>query len=65
MGAITYNDLFENTPLHQTKYCFQIGPLPPVGEQKPGAGPCLHWNCTDDECIEDRNVFDAETSLAN
>ena len=60
MGSVTYNDIFENTTTHQTKFCFQISGVPATGEQKPRAGSCVHWNCVDDECIEDRRASDAE-----
>jgi hypothetical protein len=57
-GVIRYRDVFENSPLHETKFCFGIGrfigkPSDPT-DIHPIFTPCAHWNCSDDECKGDR-----------
>jgi hypothetical protein len=57
-GWVKYNDVFPNTPQHQTRFClivntFQGDPNVP-GEAAVGGPPCGqagdHYECTDQEC---------------
>jgi hypothetical protein len=58
-AAIHYEDIFHKK--HVTKYCYVIGlNTEPDGILKPSYGMCGHWNCADDECIDDRKEYDAE-----
>jgi hypothetical protein len=61
-GLVTYDDIFPRTAHHMTKYCFTIYGIPAVGEQRPVAGQCSHWNCTDDECEGDKKAYDAKVA---
>jgi hypothetical protein len=62
-GVIYYNDIFPNSPLHITKYCYVIGILTSEkGELFPQPAFCDHWNCADDECKDDRNAWDKEVA---
>jgi hypothetical protein len=58
-ASIHYEDIFHVK--HVTKYCYGIGlNTEPDGILKPSYGLCYHWNCADDECIDDRKEYDAE-----
>ncbi|WP_316216260.1 hypothetical protein [Bradyrhizobium sp. SZCCHNR3003] len=65
-GEIRYNDIFPGTKKHVTKYCYGLfgirGDNPPVGS--PVFARCSHWNCTDEECVDDRKRFEAEIAEA-
>jgi len=56
-GAATYNDIFEGTPPHTTKYCYKLSALmtysafpKPKNIYNPRLSQCTVGNCTDDEC---------------
>jgi hypothetical protein len=55
-GIASYNDIFPETSRHETKFCFVVSGIPTVGQQKPSVGLCSHWNCTDDECKDDKKT---------
>jgi hypothetical protein len=59
LGIVQYNDFFENTPPHVTKYCFEIAV---DFEGKPSYGLCAHWNCVDEECKNDRDEWEKEVA---
>lgn len=60
-GQIYYYDLFPGTPEHVTRYCYDIfTKAADDGGLSPSYGLCPHWNCADDECIEDRKEYDDE-----
>jgi hypothetical protein len=64
-GAIHYNDIFPYTREHVTKYCFVINANNFVlGEIQPAYGLCKHWNCVDDECVRDKEDYEAESRKA-
>jgi hypothetical protein len=54
-GTIHYRDIFDETPLHITKYCFHIGP---DGDHPQDTDVSYHYcrflNCADHECTADK-----------
>jgi hypothetical protein len=65
-GIIYYNDIFPRSQLHVTKFCYQItASHSDKNEIVSGYDFCKHWNCADDECKTDREIYNAEiTNLA-
>ena len=64
-GMIEYNDVFRDSPLHVTKFCYQISlSTSDKGEMLSTYGLCKHWNCADEECKTDREAYDAEVAEA-
>ncbi len=50
-GALSYNDVFPDTPNHITKFCYLITPrFTSKHEIIPVVERCDHWNCADEEC---------------
>jgi len=63
LGAIHYDDRFSNASNRLSKYCFSIGfEITASGELEPTTNPCLHWNCADEECKDDKAAYNAETA---
>jgi hypothetical protein len=57
-GWATYRDVFDNTPLHVTKFCYDLKNFGP--DPFTGSGPantfyaaCPRHNCTDEECDQE------------
>jgi hypothetical protein len=62
LGSIHYNDRFSQSPERRYKYCFSIGfTTSDNGEPTPTTTTCAHWNCADDECVDDKSAYEAET----
>ena len=60
-GIIYYNDVFPESILHVTKFCYQLtAGYSDKKEITPGYSFCTHWNCADDECKTDREAYNAE-----
>jgi hypothetical protein len=62
-GIARYTDIFHVK--HVTKYCYRMdGMIIWQNEPaKPVVSLCRHWNCTDDQCKEDRTRYDAEVAV--
>ncbi len=57
-GVVFYKGVFNASPIHKTKFCFTIYPgQNRHGEFEPRYGRCRHWNCSDDECRQDQDVY--------
>ena len=62
-GLVYYNDIFARTDRHTTKFCYQIGAnLSDKNEIVSSFGLCDHWNCSDDECADDRKAWEADVA---
>jgi hypothetical protein len=69
-GIVRYNDVFDSSTIHITKYCFSInnevmgdGGLSGTGRM-PFYTICKHWNCTDEECERDSREYEEETKVS-
>jgi hypothetical protein len=61
-GAMQYNDVFENTNQHITKYCYAVSATKnESGASEPLISLCPHWNCADAECDADRKQYTEDT----
>ena len=57
-GAIRYYDIFPGSKRHITKFCYLIRAFADQdGNLKPESYMCLHWNCADDECEDDKKEY--------
>ena len=59
-GSLRYEDIFDETKVHITKFCYSIRSLQlPNGDLRPTYDFCPYWNCTDDDCKADRTEYRA------
>jgi hypothetical protein len=50
-GIVRYNDVFQGSRLHQTKYCYTVTMWSGINAvATPFLLPCDRWNCADEEC---------------
>ena len=61
-GEIRYNDVFPDTLLHVTKFCFKIALISTPPDRVGAIDLCSHWNCADEECHADKARYDKELS---
>ena len=62
-GLVYYYDIFPNTKRHVTKFCYQIGAnLSDKSELISSFGFCAHWNCADEECVDDRKAWETDVA---
>jgi hypothetical protein len=61
-GVITYDDVFNGSKRHISKFCFVIQPVKRGTEPTTIAGGlCQYWNCVDEiECAYHKEKYDAE-----
>jgi hypothetical protein len=62
IGSVHYRDVFKDTDEHISKFCFIVI----ADRTKDGkitfkdGGLCSHWNCADEECIQDKKNYEQE-----
>ena len=62
-GIIYYNDIFQRSQLHVTKFCYQMTAFhSDKNEIVSGYDFCKHWNCADDECGDDKKAWNDEVT---
>lgn len=65
-GAIRYNDTFPHTKQHITKFCYDTAAGMYITKSTSGdvrtpmIKLCSHWNCADDECDKDKELYERE-----
>jgi len=60
-GILRYHDIFPGTAEHITKFCYEVAmSINEKGFAELSHRLCRHWNCADDECIQDRADYLAE-----
>ena len=60
-GAIRYRDVFPGTIEHVTKYCYSMMAVGVAsdGSSVPVSARCPYWNCTDEQCEDDKHAYEA------
>ena len=56
-GIAQYKDAFPDTPVRTTEFCYMFVTRNWDGQTPPPYGPCVHWNCADETCADDRKDF--------
>jgi len=57
-GIIRYNDILPDTGEHVTKFCYYLERDITAEEFVLISNTCQYWNCTDDECDEDKKAYE-------
>jgi hypothetical protein len=77
-GVIRYYDVFDGSPEHVTKFCYDLNSFVAGGAEgfsasgpglaapavRPDFAICPHWNCADNECEDDKRRYDEEKARA-
>lgn len=60
-GYVRYRDIIDGTAEHVTKFCYNVQvSRGPNGDPAPALVQCRHWNCTDEQCDDDKRRYETE-----